>query len=101
MLGLRTQESDGFNKFFEIVQNAASAKRAVFFLDCGEGREKQIGHMEAEDLGGWLIPMQDAKRFEPKWLSFDEDQTDEFDGMYRFAVWSEHNGNVTIKFEEP
>ena len=39
MRGLRKQEDPEFERFFEIIQEAAGQKNAVFFGDSGEGRD--------------------------------------------------------------
>ena len=39
MLGLRTQETNKFILFFELVQEKAKEKESVFFLDSGDGNE--------------------------------------------------------------
>ena len=46
MLGLKTQESNKFNAFFEIVQKKASEKDCVFFLDSGDGNDFETESME-------------------------------------------------------
>ena len=37
--GLRTQENSKFLNFWKIVQEEASKRNSVFFLDSGEGNE--------------------------------------------------------------
>lgn len=39
MRGLRTHEGDKFEAFFALVQQEATKRHSVFFLDCGEGHE--------------------------------------------------------------
>ena len=52
MLGLRTNESDKFIRFFEIVQAAARKQGRVYYLDAGDGRGFENGEYEGEDLMG-------------------------------------------------
>ena len=39
MVGLRTNESKKFIKFFEIVQATARRQGCVYYLDAGDGRD--------------------------------------------------------------
>lgn len=67
MQGLRTQESEKFNSFWQLVQDKAEAQGCVFFGDCGEGKCFETDIMEGEDFIGWLIPKQHEKNFERLW----------------------------------
>lgn len=78
--GLRTQESEKFNIFFEMVQNVARKAKKVFFLDAGDGNEFLTDEMEGEDLLGWLIPEDQADEFESAFKEFKE--LDEWDDYY-------------------
>lgn len=96
MLGLRTQETNKFEKFFSIVQAAADQKGCVFYLDAGDGRDFETGTLEGEDLMGWLIPKEKVTQFEKEWES--EDISDEWSDFYKWAIW-DNPDNPTIKFE--
>ena len=39
MLGLRTEESEKFVKYFAIVQCAAEKQGCIYYLDAGDGRD--------------------------------------------------------------
>ena len=67
MLGLRTNESDKFIRFFEIVQAAAKKQGGVYYLDAGDGRDFENDEYEGEDLMGWLIPLEEVPKFEKEW----------------------------------
>ena len=98
MLGLRTNESDKFIRFFEIVQAAAKKQGGVYYLDAGDGRDFENDEYEGEDLMGWLIPLEEVSKFEQEWNS--GDVSDEWSRFYTWAVWSAPD-NPTIKFESP
>lgn len=96
MLGLRTQESDKFNRFWELVQAKARAQGKVFFADCGEGHTLETLDMECEDMRGWLIPKEKAKEFEKEWQ---QDQvSDKWTEFIFWAEWSQKDGEIDIKF---
>lgn len=98
MLGLRTNESEKFIRFFEIVQTTAQHQGCVYYLDAGDGRDFENDVYEGEDLMGWLIPVDEVSNFEKEWNS--DDVSDEWSMFYTWAIWStpEH---PTIKFESP
>lgn len=98
MVGLRTQESVKFNRFFELIQAEAKKRNAVFFADAGDGNEFETETMEGENMMGWLVPNDKTKEFEPIWKSSDVD--DEWIEFFRWAVWSETDGKIKIKFDE-
>lgn len=98
MVGLRTQESEKFNRFFALIQAEAEKQKATFFADAGDGNEFETATMEGEDMMGWLIPDDKVKEFEPLWMSSDVD--DDWTDFFKWAVWSEVNGKITIQFEE-
>jgi len=82
MQGLRTRESEKFNRFWEIVQKEADLKGCVFFADCGEGRPFETSEMEGEDFCGWLIPKERVETFIDDW---EADQVS--DAWLDFMVW--------------
>lgn len=96
MLGLRTQETNKFNAFFEIVQKKASEKNCVFFLDSGDGNEFENESMEGETLQGWLVPKTKAEEFGKVWLNNEED--DEWAEFFCWAEWSVKKGNIDVTF---
>lgn len=97
MLGLRTQESNKFNAFFALVQNAAKAKECVFFMEAGDGNDFENEIMEGEDLMGWLIPKDRISKFEPIWKT--NDVPDEWTDFFCWAKWENAN-NPKITFVE-
>jgi hypothetical protein len=97
MRELRTHENEKFERFFQLIRDAAASKNAIFFVDCGEGRELFTDSMEGEDLSGWLIPQSEADRFQPE---FDKGEvSDRWDSFMRMAVWSQSSGRVSIQFD--
>lgn len=98
MRELRTQENEKFERFFQIVRNEAQKQNCLFFVDCGEGREFFEADMEGEDLSGWLIPAEDAERFQPE---FDSNEVSEkWDGFMKFLRWKRDNGKIQVQFED-
>lgn len=95
MQGLRNQETNKFEKFFSIVQNAASEKGCVFFLDSGDGRDFENDSLEGEDLMGWLIPKDKLPDFEKEWET--GDVSDDWSDFFVWAIW-ENADNPKIKF---
>ena len=85
MLGLKTQESRKFEKFFQIVQEEAGALKKTFFLECEDGHEKETEELEMCDLQGWLVPSIKIGDFIPAWKENSVD--DEWDDEFCFAVW--------------
>ena len=96
MRGLRTQEGKRFENFFELVQAAAKKQNAVFFLDCGEGREIETETLSGEDLSGWLIPDEKAVAFEKVFQT--GDVPGEWAQFICFASWLDVDGTVEIRF---
>ena len=52
MKGLRSQESEKFNRFWDLVQDEAATQGCVFFGDCGEGRDLVTEELEGENFSG-------------------------------------------------
>lgn len=98
MLGLRTNESEKFIKYFEIVQATAQRQGCAYYLDAGDGRDFENDLYEGEDLMGWLIPLDKASKFEQEWIS--GDVSDDWSRFYTWAIWNTPN-NPTIKFDSP
>lgn len=96
--GLRTQESDKFNRFFsEVVQRAAAEKDCVFFCDCGEGRDFENDVMEGEDLSGWLIPSSMVKKFKKDFTK--RKVPDKWNEFISFCIWEGGRDNISVRFE--
>jgi hypothetical protein len=96
MLGLRTQETSKFEKYFVIVQEAAKKKDCVFFLDAGDGRDFNTDTLEGEDLMGWLVPQDKVTEFVKEWET--GDVSDDWSDFYKWAIW-DNPENPTVKFE--
>ena len=97
MQGLRTQESNKFNKFFELVQSRAGEGGCVFFCDCGEGRDFETPEMEGEDLSGWLIPIKESKKFEKEFVKGRMDD-DWYDSLV-FCTWEADGESIDVRFK--
>jgi len=97
MRELRTQENKEFERFFEVVRKEAEKEGSVFFVESGEGREIITDDMDGEDLSGWLIPRNEADEFEKEWKK--NDVTGKWNKFFRFAIWNEGNGKISISFK--
>lgn len=93
----RTQESARFKNFFEIVRKEAEKRNAIFFIECGEGRNFIDGNCEGEDLSGWLIPKSEADEFEHKWRN--NETVDKWLDKFTFAVWKREDKDITVTFK--
>ena len=98
MLGMKTQESEKFNRFFALVQAEAKKHNAVFFADAGDGNDFETSTMEGENIMGWLIPADRAEEFETLWRKSEVD--DKWTDFFVWAVWSIKGESLTIHFEE-
>lgn len=96
MRGLRTQESEKFNKFFQMIQDKAAESDSVFFADCGEGNDIVLDDLEGEDMRGWLIPASQADGFEPLFLK--HKVGDEWLDKICWAEWKLEDNKVTVGF---
>lgn len=97
MRGLKTQEGKKFERFFSLVQQEASKKNSVFFLECGEGHDFETDHLEGEDLRGWLIPHEQAERFEKVWLK--GSPGDEWADQIAWATWTGAESSPVIHID--
>lgn len=97
MRGLKTQEGKKFERFFDLVQQAAAKKDAVFFLECGEGNDFATDKLEGEDLRGWLIPNEQADRFEKEWKK--SNPGEEWASRIAWATWSGSEAAPVITIE--
>lgn len=98
MEGLRTQESEKFNRFFsEVVQAEAAKKGSVFFCDCGEGRDFENDAMEGEDLSGWLIPTSMSEKFKKDFTK--RKVPEKWCDYIAFCIWEDNSGRISVRFE--
>lgn len=98
MRGLRTQENEKFQRFFELIQREAKAHNAVFFADAGDGHEIETVELECEDMMGWLIPCAQAEQFERLWINSQID--DAWSDFFTWAVWHIDGGVISVRFEK-
>jgi hypothetical protein len=96
MRGLRTQETKKFNAFFELVQNKAHEREAVFFLESGDGNDFETDVMAGEDLQGWLVPLSKADEFEAEWKAGAED--DKWVEFFCWAEWFTRKNAIDVRF---
>lgn len=99
--GLKTQESEKFNRFWLLIQSTAAKQGCVFFGYAGEGRDFSTDDMEGEGFGGWLVPVGNADAFEALWQADEAAlfQDKPLNSEFTFAVWNERNGHFSISFE--
>ncbi len=97
MQGLRTQESKKFNRFWQLVQDAAAKKGCVFFGENGEGDDFETDTMEGESFCGWLIPEKDTVAFEPAWAK--GNVPEQWLEHMAWVSWEVSGENVTVAFE--
>ena len=99
MRGLRTQEGEKFERFFELVQKEALKRGCVFFLNSGEGHIFENEDMVFSDLNGWLIPAEKAEEFNKKYMDWQEDSEDleDWDDCFCWEEW-EDKENPKISF---
>lgn len=104
MLGLKTQESKKFNRFWQLIQEAAGKYNCTFFGFAGEGRDFITDEMEREDFSGWLVPSEDAAAFETLWaepLESTEKLEKAFPtARFVFAIWKKRDEDVSVEFRE-
>lgn len=97
--GLRTQENSKFLNFWKIVQEEASKRNSVFFLDSGEGNEIETTNINAEDLSGWLVPKDRSSEFDILFKAFDNKTISEkFDDFYMIASWHKKQDSISVSF---
>lgn len=97
MKGLRTQENEKFNMFWELVQSKAVSRGMMFFADCGEGREFFLDDMEGEDIRGWLIPLDKSEEFQREWEKYNE--SDYWIDNIFWAEWTMNDGVIFVEFK--
>lgn len=99
MRGLRTEENEKFKRFFKLVQDEASKRNRIFFLDCGQGTVYEDDFIECEDLFGWLLPRSIAESFEMLFIS-DSEKQHEFDDFYAYIGYSINSGQIEIEIDD-
>lgn len=101
MRGLSTQESEAFNRYWDLIQRAAAKENCIFFGYAGEGRDFFDGDIEGEDFGGWLVPKDNADEFEKKWKEDKEAMFENtFGAKFSFAIWKKDGKNIDIFFDD-
>ncbi len=101
MRELKTQESEKFIKFHQLIQNEAQKKGSVFFGFCGEGNDFETDEMEGEDLTGWLIPEEKADEFEKKWIvNSSLGNLEEWSDFFIWVEWKRIGEKIEIEFVE-
>ena len=98
MRGLRTQESEKFNIFWDLIQESARKRNSVFFGDCGEGRDFKTFDMEGEDFCGWLIPNEKSNEFEKEFL--EGEVTDKWSDYITFVIWDKAGEDISVEFKQ-
>ena len=103
MRGLRTNEGAKFEKYFYIVQEEAKKLGGVFFSETGEGRDLDLEDIEVCDLGGWLVPFDQADEFEALYLGRKDKEiwdNERWDSMYIFVDYMFDGNSVSVKFDK-
>lgn len=93
------QDTEKFERFFELVQREANKRNSVFFVNAGDGHEADIDTLTCEDLSGWLIPKERADEFEKIWVKENADTSKWDEEFFCFAVWTANEETVEISFE--
>ncbi len=103
MRGLRTNEGAKFEKYFYLIQEEAKKLGGVFFSETGEGRDLDLEDIEVCDLGGWLVPFDQADEFEALYLGRKDKEiwdNERWDDMYIFVDYILDGNNVSVKFDK-
>lgn len=104
MRGLKTQESQKFNRFWQLIQDTACKINCAFFGFAGEGRDFETAEMEGEDFSGWLVPLDDVTAFEALWSNPSSTAADLQDAFpkakFLFAIWRMNDDTVSVEFRE-
>ncbi len=84
------------DRFFALLDEAASQKHCIFYVNCGEGRDLITDEYEGEDLFGWLIPLslEDAFRKDPRSLK----KSAKWSDYLCFAKWHINDGVLSFTF---
>ena len=92
-----------FEKYFYIVQEEAKKLGGVFFSETGEGRDLDLEDIEVCDLGGWLVPFDQADEFEALYLGRKDKEIwdkERWDNMYIFVDYMFDGNSVSVKFDK-
>ena len=103
MRGLRTNEGAKFEKYFAIIEEEAKRFGGVFFSETGEGRDLDLEDIEVCDLGGWLVPFDQADEFEALYLGRKDKEIwdkERWDNMYIFVDYMFDGNSVSVKFDK-
>jgi len=103
MRGLRTNEGAKFEKFFAIIEEEAKRLGGVFFSETGEGRDLDLEDIEVCDLGGWLVPFDQADEFEALYLGRKDKEIwdkERWDNTYIFVDYMFDGNSVSVKFDK-
>lgn len=93
----KPEENKKFNRFWDLIQEAAAKENAKFFMDAGEGNELITEEFEGENFSGWLVPTNIAKSFEHDW-KMKNAHKDVWDEFYCYAEWKEEKELIKIEF---
>ena len=101
-LGFVGDETPEFLKFWDIVQDAAKRKNAVFIIYSLEGHSFAMEGIEGEESSGWLVPIEEAENFANIWRKT-RDKNDLFDlpwGEYFvFTACHIENDEIVVEFK--
>ena len=96
MLGLRTNISEKFMRYFALVQAEAEKSGNVFFTDGADSNDFETDEMEGVELMGWLIPKEHAEEFQK--IYENSGDTDDWIDYYCWAEWEMKDGEIKIHF---
>ena len=103
MRGLRTNEGAKFEKYFYLIQEEAKKLGGVFFSETGEGRDLDLEDIEVCDLGGQLVPFEQADEFEALYLGRKDKEiwdNERWDSIYIFVDYMFDGNSVSVKFDK-
>ena len=87
-------------RFFAIVQAAANNSGKVFFFWSHEGNDIIDDQYDGGDMSGWLVPIDEAERFETIWQKSTNDLPEDLADTFCIARWSgDPDGDIRIRFE--
>lgn len=103
MFGLKTQESQKFGRFWQLIQDTANNRNCAFFGFAGEGRDFETCEMEGEDFSGWLVPLAQVSAFEAAWsmpsTDFETLENAFPEARFVFVIWTNCNGTISVTFQ--
>lgn len=99
MRGLFSSGADETLAFCRLVQQEAISRGKVFFIADAEGHDEMIGDVLAENMSGWLVPKEDADRFERVWLNDINEVWESESDYFVWEKWSRGpSGDIKIDF---